>query len=38
MRRITWIRIVNTIFLSILANYFFAGYASDTIICSVIFY
>lgn len=36
MRRITWIRIVNTIFLSILANYFFAGYASETIICSVI--
>ncbi len=32
MRRITWIRIVNTIFLSILANYFFSGYASDAII------
>lgn len=32
MRRITWIRIVNTIFLSILGNYFFSRYASGAII------
>jgi len=36
MKHITWIRIVNTIFLSILANYVFAGYASKTIIYPVI--